>query len=307
MSSQVELVRRLDALERLVNVPIAFTKAPDETEHNESARILRNGLAVMAFAILEDFARTRAAEQLLVLQSKVTFNALPTKLQEFATVGVIDAVWHRKRYLPATQRVAFVQAHATHVSSTTVAAYSLSPLAALSSEANVGEDTLAGFLKGLGVEAPWDQIASLSARLGFGALDARQAYKDLAQQRNQAAHEAGSNVEHSDLLSSIDAVFCIAATTDMLASTAVRAICNWTPGAAQVKVTSNHVAIRRLDKMVGTTPPRWRESREGVARVLKVHVSENAARQSALARAAQAHESVIQFRSPKRPVFWEVM
>jgi hypothetical protein len=304
MTSQATLVSRLGALERVIGDRLAITDSPDKTEHNESARILRNGLAVMAFAILEDFARTRAAELFLQLQANVVFASLPPKLQQFATVGVIEALMHRKRYLPVQMRQAFIQVHAAHVASTTEAAYTLSPLAALNTEPNVQDDALSEFLKSLCIDAPWDQIAAISPRLGFGPLDARQAYKELSRRRNEAAHEASSSVEHSDLLASVDAVLCIAVAMDVLCSTAVRAICNWTPGTPPVKVTAADVFLRRIDKVTVGATPRWRETRENVRRAVKVHSTADLARQEALSRATRAHESVVEFLTSKRPIFW---
>lgn len=306
MTSQATLVSRLGALERVIGDRLAITDAPDKTEHNESARILRNGLAVMAFAILEDFARKRAAELFLELQAKVPFAALPAKLQQFATVGVVEAVMYRKRHLSVEQRQAFIQEHAAHVASTTEAAYTLSPLAALNTEPNVQEDALSEFLKSLCIETPWDQIAAISPRLGFGPLDARQAYRELSRRRNEAAHEASSSVEHSDLLASVDAVLCIAVAMDVLCSTAVRAICNWTSGSPPVKVTAANVVLRRIDRVnVGATP-QWRETRENVGRAVKVYSTADLARQGALSRAKKAQESVVEFLTSKRPVFWAV-
>jgi len=41
---------------------LIVSRAPVEVLHNAQAQLLRNGLAVVGYAILEDFIRTRTAE-----------------------------------------------------------------------------------------------------------------------------------------------------------------------------------------------------------------------------------------------------
>jgi len=73
---------------RLQDMPIT----PVNQSHNNSVRIIRNGLAVQCFNVFEDFIKARTNEVLLdVCSSNVPFEYLPDKFsavaQDFRTVA----------------------------------------------------------------------------------------------------------------------------------------------------------------------------------------------------------------------------
>ena len=51
--------------------------------HNEKARMLRNGMAIIGYTILEDFIKRRLGEIFKDIgNSGISFNALPPKIKE---------------------------------------------------------------------------------------------------------------------------------------------------------------------------------------------------------------------------------
>ena len=62
------------------------SKALTETLHNEKVRMLRNGMSIIGFTILEDFIKRRIGEILKIIGTTgCTFNSLPEKLKEDVT------------------------------------------------------------------------------------------------------------------------------------------------------------------------------------------------------------------------------
>ena len=56
------ILERLHAFRLATQTEALVSLAPTEVDHNARAQVLRNGLAVVGFAILEDFIKSRAGE-----------------------------------------------------------------------------------------------------------------------------------------------------------------------------------------------------------------------------------------------------
>ena len=70
------------AIERCLDIKETVYKSPSDICHNDSARVLRNGLAVVVFASLESFARDRIGEILSRISlTSIPFDDLPDKLR----------------------------------------------------------------------------------------------------------------------------------------------------------------------------------------------------------------------------------
>lgn len=306
MASQETLIERLGAIERLLSQPVAITRAPTEIEHNESARILRNGLVVTLFAALEDFARSRSEELLKQIALVVAFVSLPVKLQEAATVGAAEAISFRLKFEEkGSVRRQFVQAHSQSIASTLGTPYTVSTLAFLHGAPNVSEDALSSFMKCFGIESPWEQIDAISARLGITLLSAKEAFANLLERRNAAAHQADSAIEHGDILAGIDAVYAIAVSADLLLSSATSDICRGNaPGEkGRPKRRAGDFQLRFIEQQ--DKPPRkWREIREGATRASHVYSDLAIGIAEAKARCVKEKSHLVVFRNRKRVGKW---
>jgi hypothetical protein len=96
-SAKMEFIERMRCLNISIISEAVSNKALTDREHNAVARMLRNGLAVVGFAALEDFIKKRSSEAMEEIgQCSVPFSKLPKKLQNAATYEVISALTYTK-------------------------------------------------------------------------------------------------------------------------------------------------------------------------------------------------------------------
>ena len=91
--ARATFLERLAAFKDAINVELLVSQAPSEVKHNQRARLMRNGLSVVGFAIVEDFVKARTAEVLTRIgNSPATFEQLPEKLRKASVLGVVKAL-----------------------------------------------------------------------------------------------------------------------------------------------------------------------------------------------------------------------
>ena len=85
MTAKDELFSRLEYLSAAKNLPELIDVGVAQSTHNGVANLLRKGLGIVAFNILEDFIKKRASEALgRISGSRIDFFKLPLKLQDAA-------------------------------------------------------------------------------------------------------------------------------------------------------------------------------------------------------------------------------
>lgn len=199
-------------------------RAVTEVAHNQTAAMLRNGLAVVGFAALEDFIRTRTSEVALDLgRTGVRFDQLTDKLQKASTYGAIKAIdFQIKRLDSDSDKISLVQREAKRIYSTSQAAYELTPFVFGFSESNLNSDSIKETLSAFGVDQGWDQMAAVSARVGMLSLPLRQAFENARMRRHNAAHVFGTITPQVDLQSYVREALSIAISFDVLISAALQ-------------------------------------------------------------------------------------
>src|SRR5215211_6609576 len=100
LRSREQFVGRLYAYRQAVRSEVLVSRAPTETEHNLRARVLRNGLAVVGYALLEDFLRSRTVEVVARIgDGHTSFQDLPKGIKFAATEGVFNAARFQQRFI----------------------------------------------------------------------------------------------------------------------------------------------------------------------------------------------------------------
>ena len=100
MSAKTELLERLQYVDKAVSLPELIDVGIAPSEHNGVANLLRKGLGIVMFNILEDFIKKRSLEALnLISASTISFNDLPSKLQESAISGALSSLNYHVRIL----------------------------------------------------------------------------------------------------------------------------------------------------------------------------------------------------------------
>lgn len=186
-------------------------------EHNASARIIRNGLAVQCFNTLEDFMKARMAEVLSGIDdSSVRFVNLPNKFKTSLTCDVLKAILFQSKFQP--DQTTFVQDYCERIASTKSTSLNLSDLAFFHSALNVGKNSLKEALEAFSIDDPWKQITDLTSRVGLMTMPAASVFQSLAEQRHSAAHDPSASTSESDLNQSLNKATALAFGFDVLLS-----------------------------------------------------------------------------------------
>ena len=228
-SAKQDFIKRLRTLDVSIrDTEALISRAHTDVTHNEIARMLRNGLAVVGFAALEDFVKKRSSEVMNEIGgSGVPFSELPDKLKEAATYEVVSALSHQLTVRDKSERIDYIQEQAAKISSTATQQYEITEHAFGYSQSNINAETVKKILISLHVVDPWRQISAISSRLGLTALPLIDSYKNAATRRHRAAHVANADTPQGDIAQFVKEAFGIAIGFDVMLSRSLRSIRNY--------------------------------------------------------------------------------
>lgn len=260
---------RISSLVHSLKIESVASKPLTEQVHNDVARLLRNGLAVVGFAALEDFLKSRTSEVISeVGRTHVPFRDLPEKLRFATTFEAISALSYQLSIRAKTDRVAYIQEHAQKIASTATGAYELTPHALGYDQANLGDDAIRTVLKSFLIDDPWGEMTRLASRIGLVALPLEETYKTAALRRNRAAHVAHADTPQTDLIQFTKEALAIAISFDALLSRALSRMYAvdhaYLRGTRRISAASISIRFVKLENGF------WREMTEGRATAVKV-------------------------------------
>jgi hypothetical protein len=292
--SRTTFYERLSAYRDALLEPTIVSREPAEVAHNAKARLFRNGLAVMGFAILEDFLRTRIGEVLeRIGHGHTAFADLPEPLRTASTIGVIDGIRFNSTFLerPSGDYYAYIQNHSQAVASTATAAYRISPLAFARDRPNVQPSDIESILNAFQINQPWTAIQTFSHRAGTGILAPRPTFQEALDRRNRAAHRADSDVEFAELDAFLGVAATIGAGVDLLLSHSLRKILDRDVPllTGQTLLAMNHVGIRFISK----NDQFWREVVNANVKAFRRDTSLGPLKAACIARAAANNQAVV--------------
>ena len=201
----------------------ALQHRAEQLGNRDPSQLLRNGLAVVAFALLEDFIRRRTRELVSLLPGSRSFSDLSDQLKTASRQGALRAgLFHARRIAEqGNDPQAFLVSVAEDVASTPSSEPTLSPWSLGFSGSNLGPDELLAILKALRITGSWDCLNRLAQRAGSGGLSVEESFRTLTKRRHHAAHEGSASVPLSDLEGAPDQVLATALSFDAVCSTAV--------------------------------------------------------------------------------------
>lgn len=279
---------------------------PDNRSHNASVRIIRNGLAVQCFNILEDFIKARTAEVLRDLSaSHVAFTHLPEKLQLAATVDAVKAIAYQFRLRDKTTRIDYAQQYTAKIASTAMGAVELPEVAFFHSNSNIGKDQYRDALAAFAIDNPWNQVTGLCSRIGIAGMPSEKIFTSFAQRRHLAAHNANTAVSESDLLQSIiDAIGLTLAFDVLMTKAAAILIYLAAPPPSNYCTLSDHTAIPI--RFLRANGNRFVEQKEGAKRATKIGTDIVQLRAAALSRTRQENGVLVEFDVSGRLCEWSM-
>lgn len=223
-AARLDFLARIHAYELAAAHGDLVNRGPKDREHNDRARILRNGLAVIGFATLEDFLRRRTGELIVATGgARFPFSQLPLRMREAMTKSVIDALRFQMRLNDREAYIRLVQDHATKIASTSALTGGFQPseFAFGHDASNLAHGDIKEVLGDFKVRDGWGMIDRLLAR-GVGGIWATQgAFESAAKRRHSAAHEASFDAPITDLSAFVRIASGIACGFDILLSRAI--------------------------------------------------------------------------------------
>lgn len=279
------------------------TKAllPANAQHNQTSRILRRGLFVVTFNMLEDFLKSRMSELLeLASATSLRFEDLPPGLRAAALGGAYKSGKTQATFQRGDADAILQDVAAAVASTAGGVALRLHRYAFLHSGSNIGAQDISEVLSALHVRGPWTQLDEIAALCGVSTLPLEGLYSSLHQKRNAAAHQVTATIEIADLRDLVQTAIVLAMAFDIACSCRILPIREnrvFVPGTAKSEVAPE-VQVRHVTEHARG----WAELRtDGRAR--KVHAIRHDAVASALTR-AQRPETVLVTAADNSPVDW---
>jgi hypothetical protein len=219
-TAKQNFLERLFIIEKTLSTPNILDGLPTQTEHNNIARLLRNGLAVVGFVALEDFIKNRAIEILNeIASSHIPFSNLTEDLRYFSTVDVLKSVMRIAKFeTNKIDKISFVQNETRVISSSLNTSYDLNKYTFGFSNSNIDKDEIKKILKAFNISDSWNKQTALASIIGITSLPLENSFTNAASRRHQAAHDTSSTIPIGDLIQYINEAIAIALTFDALLS-----------------------------------------------------------------------------------------
>lgn len=176
-----------------------------DTEHNLSARILRHGMSVTAFAMLEKHLQALFdAFMSDISAGPIAHSEMSIPFKAFCMVDSLLGLQNKMNfYRRPEHKLAFLEERFESLlglasNPPRYNGYSFSPKGT-----NVtAEDVKTAFLA-LGVSDPWRKLTALTSRIGNARTNLEDDFKNLAKTRHSSAHNPTGNIPSQDLLTNI--------------------------------------------------------------------------------------------------------
>lgn len=273
---------------------------------NESARSLRCGLMVQAYASLETFLRQRTNEAMAhVTSGTIAFGRLPPKLQDVAIFGAIDglrfqvSLWGRQD----PRALALAHGESSAIASSVGHPYVFSSVMFGHDRSNVAPASISEFLSALGVGGdPWHHLTRMASRVGLGSLPVKDGLQQGYTLRNSAAHDAQSRIELQDIEDFLRSSVAVALGFDALASRSARLLNegNTVGLGGSGKILETDITFRFMDP----NGAKLRELREGGGRAVAVHDGMQPDMTGCITRARGHNDFVVVRDARSWPVSW---
>lgn len=222
-NSKQAFIERIDHINKSLYVDTLNDHTATDVTHNNIAKLLRNGLAVVGFVAIEDFIKKRTGEILKEIGSTtVGFNSLPEKLKQTVTVDAIYALTKIvKNEQTIEDKIDLIQKETLKISSTANTAYDLTEYAFGYKYSNLDKEEIKNILIAFSIKDGWRNMSEISSRIGLTSFPLDNSFSNAAIRRHNAAHVAISNTPINDLRQFISEAYGIAISFDSLLSKAL--------------------------------------------------------------------------------------
>lgn len=225
MSAKGDFLSRLQHLESAIALDTLIDVSIAPSDQNGRANLLRKGIGIIGFNILEDYIKNRTVEALdTVSKLNIAFEKLPKTLIRAASLGALEALCARAALVKKANGdwLALIQEEARKIHSTANQTYELSSVSLAFSGSNVSSTEVQGILRSFDITGGWAALKKISDSIGGGIPDLAQAYQNLADRRHSAAHSASFQFDYTWLGSMTKELLAIAASFDIALTAKLR-------------------------------------------------------------------------------------
>lgn len=300
-----EVLERFTTLHNTIAQSTAVkNKTLSDVDHNNSAKMLRSGLAVVGFAALEDFIKRRSSEITRDISSAgVPFNNLPEKLQHAFTHEAIPAINYQSRLRDKADRITYVQNQASNIASTSSNSYLLPEDVFGYDQPNIQKETIKKILSSFNISDPWRAMTNVASRVGLIALPLEQSFNNAATRRHKAAHVAGIDIPETDISQFVKEGLAISIAFDSLLTRAAKEIIahNSSFLTGRNKLSATDIKLRFIKFHSG----KWKEYPEGASKAYRANKLKHIVSASALTRSQRHNEVLIELNEVGFVTNWE--
>jgi len=191
------------------------------TDHNIGARILRLGLSVTAFSMLESRLQVLFSK----FMSDISNSAIPYRdhSDAFKTFVTVNAISGLKNEIDlkrgSIEKIRFAEKNITKFSASVLHPAMYNGFGFSPKGSNVGADDVRDAFKAIGVQHPWRKLTEITKDMGSARADLESDFKNLAVARHRSAHNPNANIASTDLLTNIDVAGLVATAVGALLQT----------------------------------------------------------------------------------------
>lgn len=294
-SSKNNLIERLVYLRKSLDLQNLNDLPPSNVDHNNIAKVLRNGLAVVGFVSIEDFIKKRTGEILNeISNTTVPFNSLPEDLQYSTTVESLKSLTRLVKLEPTkADKISFIQQNSSIIASTANTAYDLSEYSFGYSNSNINSGDIKQLMKSFYIKDPWRNMTRISARIGLTSFPLENSFENAAIRRHRAAHNSTTSTPIVDLQQFISEAFGIAISFDSLLVKSLNLIrahnTTYLSGGTSIDNTMVNLSFIKKEGDL------WKYKRENQTRAVKNHSDKSVLKPIVIPLAQSKNETLIIF------------
>ncbi len=280
-ASRTEFFSTLRFMLRLTQDQLLTDTFPPAAPHNIGARILRHGLSVSAFAMLEKYAEGCFGELMSGIGiSSIKYPLFSAKLKRFLTIDAVNGLSNRVHFMDQADQQPYVDVQIKLLSSYNSDPAIYTALGFSPRGSNVSHGDIKEAFAACGVDAPWDKLSAIATAIGSSRVSLSTDYRNLAKTRHSSAHDPTGNVASADLATHIETAIIIGIAIDVLSTAVAHAFSK----ARNSPTLENAVGgIAHSFRFIDEQPSGiWAERMNG--RIVKRYPSEETAATGALGR-----------------------
>jgi RiboL-PSP-HEPN len=296
MSARDVFYERIGLLRELSNDSLLIDIFPPSAVHNMRATILRNGLVVSAFSLLESYLQDRIDENIAKMNTaQMGYAVLGEKLRRLLSLDAILGLGNRINFIDRSDRLTFAEANISKLTGNGASPIGYTGLGFSPKGSNISSDDLHNLLTAFEVQNPWQSLARIVSNMGATRVNLQNDFINLIRSRNKAAHETTTNTATADLRTHLDTALLVGMSIDILLTNAVGAFVKEQTLVAAASIANlPPLNCRFLDQDANDE---WREKVGISGRTIKRYRDKSAAKTGALARAGDALVVVRDLRS----------